>query len=149
MYLGINKKFGFPSRVDNYILKEKYSYPKDMEEMKKKVKMFFESLEEKEIEVTIIPCQSQMIELVEILKKQMIFLGGDTMDEEILVILIVYVIMPIIICTICLIVEIIRNNKRNGEKDFVDEVGEFDLGSLAWLAYVMIFLAIVKLIIKW
>ena len=36
-----------------------------MEEMKK---MFFESLEEKEIEVTIIPCQSQMIELVEILK---------------------------------------------------------------------------------
>lgn len=86
---------------------------------------------------------------VEILKKQMIFLGGDTMDEEILVILIAYVIMPIIICTICLIVEIIRNNKRNGEKDFVDEVGEFDLGSLAWLAYVMIFLAIVKLIIKW
>lgn len=68
MYLGINKKFGFPSRVDKYILKEKYSYPKDMEEMKKKVKMFFESLEEKEIEVTIIPCQSQMIELVEILK---------------------------------------------------------------------------------
>lgn len=68
MYLGINKKFGFPSRVDNYILKEKYSYPKDMEEMKKKVKMFFESLEEKEIEVTIIPCQSQMIELVEIIK---------------------------------------------------------------------------------
>jgi hypothetical protein len=68
MYLGINKKFGFPSRVDKYILKEKYSYPKDMEEMKKKVKMFFESLEEKEIEVTIIPCQSQMIELAEILK---------------------------------------------------------------------------------
>ena len=54
--------------MDNYILKEKYSYPKDMEEMKKKVKMFFESLEEKEIEVTIIPCQSQMIELVEIIK---------------------------------------------------------------------------------
>ena len=68
MYLGINKKFGFPSRVDNYILKEKYSYPKDMDEMKKKVKMFFESLEEKEIEVTIVPCQSQMIELAEILK---------------------------------------------------------------------------------
>ncbi len=68
MYLGINKKFGFPSRVDNYILKEKYSYPKDMYEMKKKVKMFFESLEEKEIEVTIVPCQSQMIELAEILK---------------------------------------------------------------------------------
>lgn len=49
---------------------------------------------------------------VEILKKQMIFLGGDTMDEEILVILIAYVIMPIIICTICLIVEIIRNKKK-------------------------------------
>jgi hypothetical protein len=62
MYLGINKKFGFPSRVDKYILKEKYSYPKDMDEMIKNVKIFFETLEEKEIEVTIIPCQSQMIE---------------------------------------------------------------------------------------
>lgn len=68
MYLGINKKFGFPSRVDNYILKEKYSYPKDMDEMIKNVKIFFESLEEKEIEITIIPCQSQMIELTEIIK---------------------------------------------------------------------------------
>lgn len=68
MYLGINKKFGFPSRVDNYILKEKYSYPKDMDVMIKEVKNFFETLEEKEIEVTIIPCQSQMIELAEIIK---------------------------------------------------------------------------------
>lgn len=68
MYLGINKKFGFPSRVDKYILKEKYSYPKDMDEMIKNVKIFFETLEEKEIEVTIIPCQSQMIELAEIIK---------------------------------------------------------------------------------
>ena len=68
MYLGINNKFGFPSRVDKYILKEKYSYPKDMDEMIKNVKIFFETLEEKEIEVTIIPCQSQMIELAEIIK---------------------------------------------------------------------------------
>lgn len=67
MYLGINKKFGFPSRVENYILKEKYSYPKDMDEMIKEVKKFFETLEE-EIEVTVIPCQSQMIELAEIIK---------------------------------------------------------------------------------
>ena len=67
------------------------------------------------------------------------------MDEKILVILIIaLVIIPIIFGIICLI-----RDKRNGEKDFVDEVGEFALGSLAWLAYVMIFLAIVKLIIKW
>ena len=46
MYLGINKKFGFPSRVDKYILKEKYSYPKDMDVMIKEVKNFFETLEE-------------------------------------------------------------------------------------------------------
>jgi hypothetical protein len=77
----------------------------------------------------------------------MIFLGGDTMDEEILVILIAYVIIPIIICTIFLIVEIIRN-KRNGEKDFVDEVG-VDAGPLVGLAIFMILLAIIKLVIKW
>ena len=52
MYLGINKKFGFPSSVDNYILKEKYSYPKDMDVMIKEVKNFFEALEEKEIYVS-------------------------------------------------------------------------------------------------
>ncbi len=53
------------------------------------------------------------------------------MDEKILVILIIaLVIIPIIFGIICLI-----RDKRNGEKDFVDEVGEFDLGSLAWLAY--------------
>ena len=77
----------------------------------------------------------------------MIFLGGDTMDEKILVILIAYVIIPIIICTIFLIVEIIRN-KRNGEKDFVDEVG-VDAGPLVGLAIFMILLAIIKLVIKW
>ena len=77
----------------------------------------------------------------------MIFLGGDTMDEEILVILIAYVIIPIIICTIFLIVEIIRN-KRNGGKDFVDEVG-VDAGPLVGLAIFMILLAIIKLVIKW
>ena len=77
----------------------------------------------------------------------MIFLGGDTMDEEILVILIAYVIIPIIICTIFLIVEIIRN-KRNGEKDFVDEVG-VDAGPLVGLAIFMSLLAIIKLVIKW
>lgn len=69
------------------------------------------------------------------------------MDEEILVILIAYVIIPIIICTIFLIVEIIRN-KRNGEKDFVDEVG-VDAGPLVGLAIFMILLAIIKLVIKW
>ena len=70
------------------------------------------------------------------------------MDEKILVILIVYVIAPIIICTICLIVEIIRNKKRNGEKDFVDEVGDFDLGSLAWLVIPIMLLAIIQLVVK-
>ena len=69
------------------------------------------------------------------------------MDEEILVILIAYVIIPIIICTIFLIVEIVRN-KRNGEKDFVDEVG-VDAGPLVGLAIFMILLAIIKLVIKW
>ena len=69
------------------------------------------------------------------------------MDEKILVILIAYVVAPTIICTICLIVEIIRN-KRNGEKDFVDEVG-IDAGPLVGLAIFMILLAIIKLVIKW
>lgn len=70
------------------------------------------------------------------------------MDEKILVILIAYVIAPIIICTICLIGEIIRNKKRNGEKDFVDEVGDFDLGSLAWLVIPIMLLAIIQLVVK-
>lgn len=66
------------------------------------------------------------------------------MDEKILVILIIaLVIIPIIFGIICLI-----RDKRNGEKDFVDEVVEFDLGSLAWLAYVIMLLAIVKLVAK-
>ena len=66
------------------------------------------------------------------------------MDEKILVILIItHMIIPTIFGIICLI-----RNKRNGEKDFVDEVGEFDLGSLAWLAYVIMLLAIIKLVVK-
>ena len=69
------------------------------------------------------------------------------MDEKILVILIAYVIVPAILCTICLIAYIIRN-KRNGEKDFVDEVG-VDAGPLVGLAIFMILLAIIKLVIKW
>lgn len=73
----------------------------------------------------------------------MFFLGGDTMDEKILVILIIaLVIIPIIFGIICLI-----RNERNGEKDFVDEVG-VDLGSLAVLVYVIMLLAIVKLVAK-
>lgn len=65
------------------------------------------------------------------------------MDEKILVILIIeLVIIPTIFGIICLI-----RNKRNGEKDFVDEVG-VDLGSLAVLVYVIMLLAIVKLVAK-
>jgi hypothetical protein len=70
------------------------------------------------------------------------------MDEKILVILIAYVIAPTIICAICIIGEIIRNKKRNGEKDFVDEVGDFDLGSLAWLVIPIMLLAIIQLVVK-
>ena len=65
------------------------------------------------------------------------------MDEKILVILIIaHVIIPTIFGIICLI-----RNKRNGEKDFVDEVG-VDLGSLAVLVYVIMLLVIVKLVAK-
>ena len=66
------------------------------------------------------------------------------MDEKILVILIIaLVIIPTIFGIICLI-----RNKRNGEKDFVDEVG-VDAGPLVGLAIFMILLAIIKLVIKW
>ena len=66
------------------------------------------------------------------------------MDEKILVILIIaLVIIPIIFGIICLI-----RNKRNGEKDFVEEVG-VDAGPLVGLAIFMILLAIIKLVIKW
>lgn len=65
------------------------------------------------------------------------------MDEKILVILIIaLVIIPIIFGIICLI-----RDKRNGEKDFVDEVGEFDLGSLAWLTILAMLVCIIDLLI--
>lgn len=69
------------------------------------------------------------------------------MKEKILAIVIVSIIVPVILI-IMFTVSSIKDKSINGEKvnNFVDEVKEFDLGTLAWVTIVIMLLGIIQLV---
>lgn len=85
---------------------------------------------------------------MDILKKQMIFFGRTKMKEKILAIVITSIIVPVILIIIFTISSI-KEKSRNGEKvnNFVDEVKEFDLGTLAWVIILVMLVCIISLLI--
>lgn len=85
---------------------------------------------------------------IDILKKQMIFWEEIHMKEKILAIVITSIIVPVILIIIFTISSI-KEKSRNGEKvnNFVDEVKEFDLGTLAWVIILVMLVCIIKLLI--
>lgn len=70
------------------------------------------------------------------------------MKEKILAIVITSIIVPVILIIIFTISSI-KEKSRNGEKvnNFVDEVKEFDLGTLAWVIILVMIVCIIKLLI--
>ncbi len=70
------------------------------------------------------------------------------MKEKILAIVITSIIVPVILIIIFTISSI-KEKSRNGEKvnNFVDEVKEFDLGTLAWVIILVMLVCIIKLLI--
>ena len=69
------------------------------------------------------------------------------MKEKILAIVITSIIVPVILI-IMFMVSSIKDKSINGEKvnNFVDEVKEFDLGTLAWVTIVIMLLGIIQLV---
>lgn len=69
------------------------------------------------------------------------------MKEKILAIVITSIIVPVIL--IIIFTMSIKEKSRNGEKvnNFVDEVKEFDLGTLAWVIILVMLVCIIKLLI--
>ena len=70
------------------------------------------------------------------------------MKEKILAIVITSIIVPVILIIIFTISSI-KEKSRNGEKvnNFVDEVKEFDLGTLAWVIILVMLVCIISLLI--
>ena len=85
---------------------------------------------------------------IDILKKQMIFWEEIHMKERILAIVITSIIVPVILI-IMFTISSIKDKSRNGEKvnNFVDEVKEFDLGTLAWVTILAMLVCIIDLLI--
>lgn len=85
---------------------------------------------------------------IDILKKQMIFWEEIHMKERILAIVITSIIVPVILIIIFTISSI-KEKSRNGEEihNFVDEVKEFDLGTLAWVTILAMLVCIIDLLI--
>ena len=70
------------------------------------------------------------------------------MKERILAIVITSIIVPVILIII-FTVSSIKEKSRNGEEihNFVDEVKEFDLGTLAWVTIIAMLVCIIDLLI--
>lgn len=70
------------------------------------------------------------------------------MKEKILAIVITSMIV-LVILIIIFTVSSIKEKTRNGEKvnNFVDEVKEFDLGTLAWVTILVMLVCIIKFLI--
>ena len=70
------------------------------------------------------------------------------MKEKILAIVITSIIVPVILIII-FTVSSIKEKSRNGEEihNFVDEVKEFDLGTLAWVTILAMLVCIIDLLI--
>lgn len=70
------------------------------------------------------------------------------MKERILAIVITSIIVPVILIII-FTVSSIKEKSRNGEEihNFVDEVKEFDLGTLAWVTILAMLVCIIDLLI--
>lgn len=70
------------------------------------------------------------------------------MKERILAIVITSIIVPVILIII-FTVSSIKEKSRNGEEihNFVDEVMEFDLGTLAWVTILAMLVCIIDLLI--
>ena len=69
------------------------------------------------------------------------------MKEKILAIVITSIIVSVILIIIFTISSI-KEKSRNGEKvNFVDEVKEFDLGTLAWVIILVMLVCIISLLI--
>ena len=70
------------------------------------------------------------------------------MKEKLLAIVITSMIVPVILIII-FTVSSIKEKTRNGEKvnNFVDEVKEFDLGTLAWVTILVMLVCIIKFLI--
>ena len=70
------------------------------------------------------------------------------MKEKILAIIITSIIVPVILIII-FTVSSIKEKSRNGEEihNFVDEVKDFDLGTLAWVTILAMLVCIIDLLI--
>lgn len=70
------------------------------------------------------------------------------MKERILAIVITSIIVPVILIII-FTVSSIKEKSRNGEEihNFVDEVKDFDLGTLAWVTILAMLVCIIDLLI--